>query len=173
MAGIISLEALLCDISHCPMTTDFSRRASHVLILDAFRLVARDCIAKHDELRMHMKEACQRLGALTILQITELLRVSEAVNREREEFVKLIELAVSMHLLHPKACLADNRILTDNELMNIKVAFTEAARVSTPALAMKSGRAPGRKEHVSIGSVLPVKVLSLGILKGSEVASRG
>ncbi|KAI5082646.1 hypothetical protein GOP47_0002389 [Adiantum capillus-veneris] len=163
IAGILPLEALLREIGHCPLITDILQQGSHVLISDAFRLVVKDCITKHNELRIHMKEACERLDGLTVLQITELLRVYEIVNSERDTFVTLTEHAVSMNLLHPKACL-DHRILKDDELMNIKAAIAEAVRVSKAAVAQMS-----RRKDASLGSfVSPLKLLPLGIWKSSE-----
>eukprot|EP00250_Pteridium_aquilinum_P007637 c17311_g1_i2 orf=122-1213(+) len=164
MTVILSLNTVLGEFCNCPLKSDVAM--SNILIRDALQLVVMDCITTQGELRIHIKEICQRLNALTVSQISELLRVCETLIAQSSSLAQLTNLAFAMNLLRSTQCL-EGIALTDYELMHIKAAL-KASQNSNQVVVTTT---PARKDF-SNGSLLSFKLSPPSNWKSSKVSLR-
>lgn len=143
---ILMLNEFLQEICGCPM---FASVTTHELIKNALRMVILDSIRTQTELRIRLREVCQRLNDLTNSDISRVIQVCERLTSESMSVVHLIESGLTQNLLESFEY-PDEVFFTDYELMKIKN-------------ALKGPRASAVRMNVLSGTLLRIKMPSVKI----------
>lgn len=113
---VLDLNDLLQQICECPTHGNV---ATNELVRDALRLVILDSFRTQDELKIRLREVCERVNSLTSLEIACVVQVCERLTVEFMSFTCLVELGLVLNLLEAKQC-PEKVLFADYELTKIK-----------------------------------------------------